>query len=53
MKRARGLVGHFSHSSQALAKLKEIQKFHDLLVIAVGVIQDIITRWWSTHAMLE
>jgi len=47
----RSLVGHFKHSSSATDRLHDIQKqlqlpFHNL-------VQDVSTRWSSTHDMLE
>ncbi len=48
MKKCRDLVGHFAMSSQAteLLRIKQGAK-------PVNVIQDVVTRWWSTYAMLE
>ena len=48
MKKCRDLVGHFVMSSQAteLLRIKQGAK-------PVNVIQDVVTRWWSTYAMLE
>ncbi|XP_054283311.1 zinc finger BED domain-containing protein 4-like [Macrosteles quadrilineatus] len=50
-KRARNIVGHYSHSSSARARLKNIQKRlslpdHELL-------QDVATRWNSRYDMLS
>jgi len=49
MSAARSLVGHFSSSPQAEAKLlsKQVQ------TRAVKCIQDVATRWWSTYSMCE
>ncbi len=44
---ARQLVGHFSSSSQAEAILLNLQR----TVRPVKLIQDVSTRWWSTHSM--
>jgi hypothetical protein len=47
MKAARELVGFFKHSSQAAAILTGKQ----VVGRAVKPIQDVETRWWSTHSM--
>ena len=47
MKAARELVGFFKHSSQAEAILLSKQ----VAGRAVKPIQDVETRWWSTHSM--
>ena len=44
MKACRALVRHFKLSSQATAKLLAKQPSGT----AVGVVQDVVTRWWST-----
>ena len=49
MAKARKLVGHFKESSQADAIL--LSKQGGDQSVAVTVIQDIITRWWSTWTM--
>ena len=48
MKKCRDLVGHFVMSSQATEILRIKQGANP-----VNVIQDVVTRWWSTYAMLE
>jgi len=55
MKKARRLVEHFSKSNQQLEKLKAQQKNMDTYVgkQAVGVVIDVVTRWWSTYSMCE
>jgi hypothetical protein len=55
MKKARRLVEHFSKSNQQLAKLIEQQKNMDTYngKQAVGVVIDVVTRWWSTYSMCE
>ena len=50
MKSARALVGHFTGSSQASAWLLASQSSTSS---PVGVIQDIVTRWWSTYSMCK
>ena len=47
MEKCRRLVNHFTSSSQALEALKRKQ----IDRVPVGVIQDVVTRWWSTYAM--
>ena len=53
MKKARRLVEHFSKSNQQLAKLIAQQKNMDTYTgkQAVGVVVDVVTRWWSTYSM--
>jgi len=54
MKKARALVGHFKHSSQANDSLLAVQKaVLGTIERAVTVIQDIVTRWWSTYQMCQ
>ncbi len=55
MKKARHLVEHFSKSNQQLAKLIAQQKNMDTYTgkQAVGVVADVVTRWWSTYSMCE
>ena len=48
---ARKVVGHFKHSSSANDRLVEIQK--ELGLPVHKLIQDVATRWNSTHNMLE
>lgn len=48
---ARSLVGHFRHSSSAMDRLGDIQT--DLGLPVHKLIQDVATRWSSTHDMLE
>lgn len=59
---ARGIVGHFRHSSKATDHLKRIQESlnsnradddTDQLLPAHRLIQDVSTRWNSTYYMLE
>jgi hypothetical protein len=55
MKKARDLVGLFTRSSQAKERLLEIQPVPKSTKDPqkVTVIQDVVTRWWSTYAMCE
>jgi hypothetical protein len=50
MKKARCLAEHFSKYNQQLAKLIAQQKNIDTYngKQAVGVVIDVVTRWWST-----
>jgi len=52
MAKCRRIVGHFSSSSQAQDTLLRQQ-----LVTGTGtplkVVQDVVTRWWSTYSMVE
>jgi hypothetical protein len=51
MAMCRAIVTFFNSSSQATAKLKEKTKAR--LGVALSVIQDVCTRWWSTFNMCE
>jgi len=51
MATCRAIVAFFNSSSQATEKLKEKTKAR--LGVALTVIQDVVTRWWSTHSMCE
>lgn len=51
MKLARALVGSIKGSSQAAAELARVLAFMNLPVLAT--IQDVETRWWSTHSMAQ
>jgi hypothetical protein len=55
MKKARHLVEHFSKSNQQLEKLIKQQKNMDTYSgkEAVGVVVDVVTRWWYTYSMCE
>jgi len=48
---ARKLVGHFKHSSNAMAALKQMQKHTN--IPENHLIQDVTTRWDSTYQMFE
>jgi hypothetical protein len=50
MKKARALVGHFLSSSQAMETLKD---YHIRESTILGLIQDVVTRWWSTWNMIQ
>jgi len=52
MKKCRAMCTFFDKSTQALDHLKDIQRNNNIR-IPVGVVQDVVTRWWSTLAMLE
>jgi hypothetical protein len=47
---ARALVGHFHSSSQASEILINLQYIEKR---PLGVIQDVVTRWWSTWLMIN
>lgn len=49
MTKARALVSHFSHSSQATELLLSKQTSN----MQLKCIQDVVTRWWSTYSMCE
>jgi hypothetical protein len=51
MAACRAIVAFFNSSSQATEKLREKTKAR--LGVALAVIQDVITRWWSTYSMCE
>lgn len=55
MKKTRALVEYFSRSNQKLADLKNQQEImpNVYLRAPVGVIVDVVTRWWSTYAMCD
>ena len=52
MKAARSVVGHFMMSTQSLEKLLEVQRSNGVTV-PLSLIQDIVTRWWSTYSMCQ
>lgn len=47
----RSIVNYFKSSTQANLKLKEKSKAR--LGMALSVVQDVCTRWWSTYTMCE
>jgi hypothetical protein len=53
LKQCHRLIEHFTSSTQATEKLNTIQRvtFHSKQPL--HVVQDVITRWWSTYAMVE
>jgi hypothetical protein len=50
---ARALVGNYKHSTQHWERFHNLQKEAGPNKDAVGLIQDIVTRWWSTYQMAE
>ena len=52
MARARALVGHFPSSSQASEALASVQR-RGVNSKDLKVIQDVVTRWWSTWKMIQ
>jgi zinc finger BED domain-containing protein 1 (E3 SUMO-protein ligase ZBED1) len=52
LKQCHRLIEHFTSSTQATEKLNTIQRV-SLNKAPLQVIQDVITRWWSTYAMVE
>ena len=54
LKQARSLVGKVNKSTQLKDRLLSIQdQLQQLPLRSVTVIQDIVTRWWSTYSMCE
>lgn len=59
MRVARALVEYFLKSNQAMEKLLrfqetcQIQKYKELKGQFMKVIQDVVTRWWSTFRMID
>ena len=62
VKMARKLVMFFNKSTQAMAKLKLAQQLlssvdnnnnSDSSVVSVSLLQDVVTRGWSTHRMIK
>lgn len=55
--KARALVGTFNSSTQLMNYLKELQdsfnKVEGSSDRVLGLIQDVVTRWWSTFTMCE
>ena len=49
--KARCHIHHFNHSSQALEKLKEKQVA--LGSEAVGIVDEVVTRWWASFDAAE
>ena len=50
MQAARGIAGYFNSSTQAAAALEQMCRA--LGIKPRRVMQDIVTRWWSTYSML-
>ena len=57
MKKLRAIIGHFDRSTQANLKLLRFQDKSDIDEYKNSqpkkLIQDVITRWWSTYAAIE
>ena len=54
LKKARDIVSFINKSTQANEKLKDKQKVIDGYDgRPKTVVKDVVTRWWSTHAMIE
>ena len=56
MKKAREIVQYFNKSTQATEKLKNMQHESSLPKYSgqpKKIIQDVVTRWWSTYRMLK
>jgi hypothetical protein len=51
--KARALVSFFNQSTQALEKLKKAQSTVKPGCNPLGMITDVVTRWWSTHDMVQ
>ncbi|KAH7975781.1 hypothetical protein HPB52_005200 [Rhipicephalus sanguineus] len=51
LKKCRAIVGHYKHSAQAAARLKDCQRRMELSVLEL--IQEMDTRWNSEHDMLS
>ena len=53
MNKIRRVVQHFSSSNQAAYRLKALQTLHYPNKTPLQLIQDVITRWWSTYSMCD
>jgi hypothetical protein len=57
MKKLRDVIGYFNQSTQANTKLLKFQSSSDIEEYASSrpkkLIQDVVTRWWSTYASIE
>ena len=51
LKNCRAIVGSINQSSQVAEHIEKLQKQFNQPILTV--IQDVITRWWSTYNMLE
>jgi hypothetical protein len=56
MKKARDIIQYFNKSTQATKKLKDMQHESSLPKYSgqpKNILQDVVTRWWSTYCMLK
>ena len=54
VKKASDIVLFFNSSPQALEQLKSMQgSLHQYTTRKVGVVTDVVTRWWSTYKMCK
>lgn len=57
MQKLRSVIGYFDRSTQANTKLRNFQEKSDIEEYAKArpkkLIQDVITRWWSTYQAIE
>ena len=55
MKKCRSVVEVFTTSTQKMEKLLNVQRTMNIYngKVPVKVIQDVVTRWWSTYTMLD
>ena len=53
IEKARKLVSYFNKSTQALEKLKTSQELLVKNNSPKGIVNDVVTRWWSTYDMIE
>jgi len=53
IRKARDLVSHVNSSVIASDKIKHAQLQRDPNCVALKLVSDVETRWWSTHALVE
>ena len=55
IQKATNVVSHFQSSTQATEQLKKVQTIHDTYKgkVAVVLLTDCVTRWWSTFQMID